>query len=78
VELARDPQFADIVASDELESPEWQPAPPAFGGRYYFRYRSVESDGYISPYSETLMIDAPRSGGWLLLLPLLPLLPLLL
>ena len=78
VELARDPQFADIVASDELESPEWQPALPAFGGRYYFRYRSVESDGYISPYSETLMIDAPRSGGWLLLLPMLPLLPLLL
>ena len=28
--------------------------------------------GYVSPYSETLMIDVPRDGSaWLLLLPLL-------
>jgi len=33
---------------------------PSRGGRYYFRYRSVESDGYVSPYSETLLIDVPR------------------
>ena len=53
-----------------MPSPEWQVATPTFGGRHYFRYRSVESDGYISPYSETLMIDVPRNGAWLLLLPL--------
>ena len=71
VELARDPEFTDIIATDELPSPEWQVATPTFGGRHYFRYRSVESDGYISPYSETLMIDVPRNGAWLLPLPLL-------
>lgn len=72
VELARDPQFSDIIARDELESAEWQPAVAASAGRYYFRYRSVESDGYVSPYSETLMLDVPRDASLLLLL--LPLL----
>jgi hypothetical protein len=72
VELARDPQFNDIIARDEIDSAEWQPAVPASAGRYYFRYRSVESDGYVSPYSETLMLDVPRDGSlFLLLLPLL-------
>ena len=44
-------------------------------GRYYFRYRSVEPDGYVSPYSESLMIDVPRD--WSMLLLLLPVLLLL-
>ena len=72
VELARDPQFNDIIARDQIDTAEWQPAVPASAGRYYFRYRSVESDGYVSPYSETLMIDVPRDASlFLLLLPLL-------
>lgn len=72
VELARDPQFNDVIARGEIDSAEWQPAVPASTGRYYFRYRSVEGDGYVSPYSETLMLDVPRDGSaWLLLLPLL-------
>ena len=71
VELARDPQFSEILARDELDTAEWQPAVPANPGVYYFRYRSVESDGYVSPFSETLMLEVPRSGAWLLLLPLL-------
>ena len=33
---------------------------PTSSGRYYFRYRSVEPDGFVSPYSETLMVDVPR------------------
>jgi len=75
VELARDPQFNDVIARDEIDSAEWQPAVPASAGRYYFRYRSVESDGYVSPYSETLMLDVPRDGSLFLLL-LVPLLVL--
>lgn len=67
VELARDPQFNDIVARDDIDGSEWQPPRPG-GGRYYFRYRSVEPDGYVSPYSETLMVDVPRDLSFLLLL----------
>jgi len=72
VELARDPQFNDIIAREELDGAEWQPTVPASAGRYYFRYRSVEADGYVSPYSQTLMLEVPRDGSaWWLLLPLL-------
>lgn len=67
VELSSDPTFATLVARDELDGNEWQPASPG-GGRYYFRYRSVEPDGYVSPYSQTLMIDVPRDKSLLLLL----------
>ena len=73
VELARDLAFTEVVASAELGSPEWTLPLPSRGGRYYFRYRSVEPDGYTSPYSATAMIDVPRDWTplWLLVPPLL-------
>ena len=74
VELARDTAFTDIVASAELGSAEWSLPTPSRSGRYYFRYRSVEPDGYISPYSATAMVDVPRN--WLEMLPVF--LPMLL
>ena len=75
VELARNVDFTEVVASAELTAPEWRLPTPARGGRYYFRYRSVEPDGFVSPYSSTLLIDVPRDWSWLLLL--LPVLVLL-
>jgi hypothetical protein len=68
VQLARDTGFAQLAAQDDLASSEWTLPLPAQGGRYYFRYRSVEPDGFTSPYSETLMVDVPTdwSGLWLL------------
>jgi hypothetical protein len=72
VQLARDTAFKDVVAQAELSGNEWMLPMPARGGRYYFRYRSVEADGYVSPYSETLMVDVPRDWSpYGLLLPLL-------
>ena len=72
VQLARDPAFTQIVSQDELGATEWVLPLPSRGGRYYFRYRSVEPDGFVSPYSTTAMIDLPRDWtGLLLLLPLL-------
>jgi len=73
VELARDLAFTEVVASAELGTAEWVLPLPSRGGRYYFRYRSVESDGYTSPYSTTAMIDVPRDWSplWLLVPPLL-------
>ncbi|MEP7297046.1 MAG: FecR domain-containing protein [Burkholderiales bacterium] len=70
VELASDTEFTQIVAKAELAAPEWLLTAPPRGGRYYFRYRSVEPDGYISPYSATLIVDVPRD--WSILLLLLP------
>jgi hypothetical protein len=72
VQLARDPAFGEVIAQAELGAPEWTIPPPSRGGRYYFRYRSIEADGFVSPYSSTLQIDVPRDwSGLLLLLPLL-------
>lgn len=76
VEFARDRAFSQMVASAELSGSTWTLPRPASGGRYYFRYRSVEPDGFVSPYSETLQVDVPRdwSGLGVLVPPLLLLL----
>jgi hypothetical protein len=72
VQLARDEAFTEIVAQDELKSPEWALPTPGRGGTYFFRYRSIEPDGFTSPYSSTLSIEVPRDWTPLwLLLPLL-------
>ena len=69
VQLARDPRFVQITAQAELSTPGWSLPTPGRGGRYFFRYRSVEPDGFVSPYSSPMLIDVPRdwSGLWLLL-----------
>ena len=67
VELARDLAFTDIVARAELTEPVWTPPKPSSSGTYYFRYRSVEPDGYVSPYSSPLKIEVPFDKRWFLL-----------
>jgi hypothetical protein len=73
VELARDPAFTQIIAQADLDRPEWKLPLPADPGTYYFRYRSIESDGYVGPNSTPLVLEVPRrwDGIWWLLLPLL-------
>jgi hypothetical protein len=75
VELARDAEFKQLVATAELDAAEWTLPLPTRGGRYYFRYRSVEPDGFVTANSATLVVDIPRDWSGLgLLLPLLLLL----
>ena len=72
VQLARDEAFTEVVAQADLTSAEWVLPTPGRGGSYFFRYRSVEPDGFTSPYSSTLSIELPREWSPLwLLLPLL-------
>lgn len=72
VELARDAEFKDIVASTELTAPEWTLPAPDRAGDYFFRYRSIEPDGFVSPNSSTLKIVVPKDWSFLwLLFPLL-------
>lgn len=76
VELARDPAFKEIVRQADLDAPQWTLPLPVPGGTYYFRYRSIEPDGFVGPYSAPLVIEVPRD--WTLyLLMLSPLLLLL-
>jgi hypothetical protein len=73
VQLARDAGFHQIVSEAQLRKAEWSVPTPDLPGRYYFRYRSVEPDGYVTPYSSTLAIDLPRDWRqlWFLGIPLL-------
>ncbi|MFZ2986994.1 FecR domain-containing protein [Ideonella sp.] len=68
VQLARDPAFEQLAASAELSSSRWSLERPATPGTYYFRYRSVEPDGYITPWSSTLKLEVPRDWRFLWLL----------
>lgn len=87
VELARDLAFGDVITTQELADPQWrivgpgwhnEPGSVAVSGTVYFRYRSIDPDGYVSPPSEPLRVELPRDprGPWLLLAPLM-LVPLL-
>lgn len=72
VEFARDPAFTDIVARAELTTSEWVLPVPERSGDYFFRYRSIEPDGFVSPYSAALKTVVPRDWSFLwLLLPLM-------
>lgn len=68
VELARDPAFKEIVLQADLDRPEWTLPLPSPGGTYYFRYRSIEPDGFAGPYSSPLVIEVPRDWPLFLLL----------
>ncbi|TDM06294.1 MAG: hypothetical protein C4K60_17040 [Ideonella sp. MAG2] len=65
VELARDPEFTEVIAQAELSQSEWSVESPKMPGTYYFRYRPVEPDGYVAPWSSTLKVDVPRDWTFL-------------
>jgi hypothetical protein len=69
VQLASDPEFTRIVLQAELDAPSWTVPKSGLGGRLFFRYRSIEPDGFVSPYSSPMTLELPRdwSGLWLLL-----------
>lgn len=72
VQLARDPQFSTLLAQDELTEARWSVARPEQPGEVYFRYRAVEPDGFVTPWSSTLKIEIPRGRDWMyLVVPLL-------
>ncbi|MEF7616335.1 FecR domain-containing protein [Aquincola sp. MAHUQ-54] len=73
VELARDEGFTQGVVRAELDAPNWTLPRPEQPGTYYFRYRSVEPDGFVTPFSGTLKLEIERDwrGLWLLGVPLL-------
>lgn len=59
---------ADAGPFGDVQRFELHP-PPERSGAYFFCCRSIEPDGFVSPYSSTLTIDVPRdwSGLWWLL-----------
>ncbi len=73
VQLARDAAFTRISAQATLETTEWAVPAPG-GGHYFFRYRSIEPDGFTGPFSDPVDVNIPID--WTPLLLLAPLLML--
>lgn len=71
-QMARDPEFADIVAARTLDEAEVKFELPA-GGTYYMRVRAIDADGFVGPYTATQSFVVPARPWWLLLI-LVPLL----
>jgi hypothetical protein len=72
VELASDEAFTQVLARETLTQAQWLLPTPKVSGKLYFRYRSVETDGFTTPWSSTLVIEIPRNWSFLwLLAPLL-------
>lgn len=79
-ELSLDEQFTTPLIKTELSAPQWrikgpgwhtEPGSISATGTAYFRYRTIEPDGYVSPPSAPLKVELPRDprSPWLLLLP---------
>jgi hypothetical protein len=66
VEIARDAEFKQVVTSAPALSTQWLTAEPTEPGRYYFRYRIVETDGWVSLPSSVLAFEVQekRRPAW--------------
>ena len=63
--FARDAMFKDILSEGKLEKPEVSlPIPEP--DKYYLRIRSIEPDGFISPWTQPQKIFVPADFPWLL------------
>lgn len=67
VELARDPGFSSVVTSAELAGGQWTLPSLPVPGTYYFRYRYVDDQGFVSPWTAPLGVDVPVDWHMLLL-----------
>ncbi len=71
-QLARDAQFAQRVSELKLDQPEVTIDKPGESGVYYMRYRAIDADGFVGPYSSAQTIEVKPNYWWLLLLLLIP------
>ncbi len=76
-QLARDEKFTQLVSESKLTLPEIMIEKPAAPGKYFMRFRGIDPDGFIGPYSATQTIEVPPPPPppkpWWLLLFLIPL-----
>lgn len=65
-QLAREADFAQVVAQGETVAAEFATSPSG-GGVYYFRVRTLTADGYAGPWGAAQSIDVPHNFWWWLL-----------
>jgi hypothetical protein len=67
-QLASDAGFKTLVQEKKLTQPEITIEKPSDAGIYYMRYRSIDADGFVGPYSSAQTIEVKANRWWLLLL----------
>ncbi len=63
VQLARDKEFSDLVASKRVAEPQLT-IPRPESGIHYLRIRSIEADGLVGPYGASQRMDIPPAHYW--------------
>lgn len=58
-QVAKDRQFSVALQSVALLAPQVQIDKPATGGQLYIRYRAIDADGYVGPYTSPQLINLP-------------------
>jgi hypothetical protein len=71
-QLARDATFTNIVSQSKLTKPEIVVEKPRESGTYFMRYRAIDPDGFVGPYSGSQKIDVKADKPWWLLLAIVP------
>lgn len=77
VQIAEDEQFTVLLTDEQIEEPILE-LPTPDSGEYFVRIRTIDSDGFIGPFSAPQVIEVPgMSLYWfLMLLPLFALIAL--
>ncbi|MBL0125813.1 MAG: FecR domain-containing protein [Betaproteobacteria bacterium] len=70
-QLARDIAFKDLVMERRLDKPEITIEKPSAAGIYYMRYRAIDPDGFIAPFSSAQSFEV-KTNHWLSLLLFVP------
>jgi LysM repeat protein len=71
MQMAKDEAFTRLVIDKQLEEPILEEPLPE-SGEYFIRIRTIDSDGFIGPFSAPQIIEVP-GFDWYLFLALLPL-----
>ncbi len=75
-QIAEDESFSELLVDKHMKEPRLEIPRPS-GGEYYIRIRTIDSDGFVGPFSKPQSISVPYDYYWLLtLLPLLVLIAL--
>ncbi len=67
-QLASDAGFKTLVQEMKLTQPEVVIDKPSDAGIYYMRFRAIDADGFVGPYSSAQTIEVKPNRWWLLLL----------
>ncbi|MCB1777519.1 MAG: FecR domain-containing protein [Candidatus Competibacteraceae bacterium] len=62
-QLAKDPQFETILVDQQVAEPQLTISRPE-SGFHYLRIRTIDTDGYVGPYSPAQRIDILPASYW--------------